>query len=95
MQLIAKLDTNIGATSPEAYMVDADVYQLGRGADPSSTTSDGNANAVLKRYTMESIFPTNVAGIDLSYDTGDTIEEFTVEFQVQSFTPKSGSGPNE
>ena len=44
---------------------------------------------------MESIFPTNVSGIDLSYDTGDTIEEFTVEFQVQSFTPQDGSGPNE
>ena len=95
MQLIAKLDTNIGATSPEAYMVDADVFQLGRGSDPSSTTSDGNANAVLKRYKMESIFPTNLAGIDLSYDTGDTIEEFTVEFQVQSFTPFDGTGPND
>ena len=95
MQLIAKLDTNIGATSPEAYMVDADVYQLGRGSDKASVDSDGDANAVLKRYKMESIFPTNLAGIDLSYDTGDTIEEFTVEFQVQSFTPFGGDGPNE
>ena len=95
MQLIAKLDTNIGATSPEAYMVDADVYQLGRGSDPSSTSNAGNANAVLKQYKMESIFPTNVTGIDLSYDSANTIEEFTVEFQVQSFTPQDGSGPNE
>ena len=95
MQLVAKLDTNIGAVSPEAYMVDADVYQLGRGSTPGSKDNTGTANAVLKQYTMESIFPTNVAGIDLSYDTGDTIEEFTVEFQVQSFTPKTGSGPNE
>ena len=30
------------------------------------------------------IFPTSVSAIDLSYDTGDTIEEFTVEFAVQS-----------
>ena len=95
MQLIAKLDTNIGATSPEAYMVDADVYQLGRGQDPSSTTNTGEANAVLKQYKMESIFPTSLSAIDLSYDTGDTIEEFTVEFQVQSFTPIAAGAPNE
>ena len=31
MQLIAKLDNNLGATNPSSYMVDADVYQLGRG----------------------------------------------------------------
>ena len=92
MQLIAKLDTNIGAVNPESYMVDADVYQLGRGSTPGSKDNTGNANAVLKQYTMESIFPTNVAGIDLSYDTGDTIEEFTVEFQVQSFVPYGGVG---
>ena len=28
-----------------------------------------------------------VSGIDLSYDTGDTIEEFTVDFQVQYWYP--------
>ena len=32
MDLIAKLDNNLGATSPDAYMVDADVFQLGRGS---------------------------------------------------------------
>tara|TARA_B100001250_G_scaffold282026_1_gene244274 strand:- start:280 stop:867 length:588 start_codon:yes stop_codon:yes gene_type:complete len=95
MQLIAKLDTNIGATSPESYMVDADVYQLGRGQDASSTTNNGNSNVVLKQYKMESIFPTSLSAIDLSYDTGDTIEEFTVEFQVQSFTPLGAGRPNE
>ena len=93
MQQIAKLDNNLGATLPESYMTDATVYQLGRGATTSSRDSQGNANAVLKEYKMQGIFPTNLAAIDLSYDTGDTIEEFTVEFQVQSFTPISG-GPN-
>ena len=92
MQLIAKLDTNIGAVSPEAYMVDADVYQLGRGSKPGSKDNTGSANAVLKQYKMEQIFPTSLSAIDLSYDTGDTIEEFTVEFQVQSFVPYGGVG---
>ena len=95
MQLIARLENNLGATNPSSYMADADVYQLGRGGDASSTDNSGNANAVLQQYKMQSIFPTNLAGIDLSYDTGDTIEEFTVEFQVQSFTPIGAGAPNE
>ena len=96
MQLIAKLDTNIGATNPDAYMVDAEVFQLGRGGDQGtqSNSNTGNDSVILKQYKMEGIFPTNVAGIDLSYDTGDTIEEFTVEFQVQSFEYAGAGGPN-
>ena len=31
------------------------------------------------------MFPTEVSAIDLSYDSTDTIEEFTVTFQVQDF----------
>jgi hypothetical protein len=49
-ELIAKLDTNIGATSPDAYMRNAKVYQLGRGSRASSTNNTGSANAVLKQY---------------------------------------------
>ena len=30
--------------------------------------------------------PTNVSQIDLSYDNSDQIEEFTVEFQVNSWS---------
>jgi hypothetical protein len=92
--LIARLDNNLGATDPSAYMVNATVYQLGRGSTPSSVTNAGNANAVLKQYDFIDIFPTNVSQIDLSYDTGDTIEEFTVEFQVQSFSAAGTGGPN-
>lgn len=92
--LIADLGTNLGATDPSAYMVNAKVYQLGRGSVPSSRDNLGNANAVLKEYEFIDIFPTNVAQIDLSYDSSDTIEEFTVEFQVQSFTYTGAGGPN-
>ena len=92
--LIARLDNNIGATDPVAYMTNATVYQLGRGSTPNSTTNTGNANAVLKEYQFIDIFPTQVSQIDLSYDSGDTIEEFTVEFPVQSFTAAGAGGPN-
>jgi len=92
--LIADLDTNIGATDPSAYMVNAKVYQLGRGSVPSSQDNTGNSNAVLKEYEFIDIFPTNVSQIDLSYDSSDTIEEFTVEFQVQSFSYTGQGTPN-
>ena len=94
MDRIAKLDNNLGATSPEAYMVDAEVFQLGRGSTKASTSSDGTDNTVLKQYKFQSIFPTSLSAIDLSYDTGDTIEEFTVEFQVQSFEFNGAGGAN-
>ena len=83
-QQIANLDDNMGTTDPSAYMVNAKVYQLGRGSEKSSQNNGGTENVVLKEYEFINIFPTNVSAIDLSYDTGDTIEEFTVEFAVQS-----------
>ena len=91
---IAKLDNNLGTTEPGAYMVNAKVYQLGRGSTASSKDNAGSSNAVLAEYQFVDIFPTNVSQIDLSYDSTDTIEEFTVEFQVQSFNilePKVGA----
>ena len=92
--LIAKLENNLGATDPEAYMVNAKVYQLGRGAAPDSMTNSGTANSVLKEYEFYNIWPSTVAAIDLSYDSTDTIEEFTVDFQVQSFKFNGAGGPN-
>ncbi len=91
---IAKLDNNLGTTEPQAYMVNAKVFQLGRGSTASSKNNAGTSNAVLAEYQFVDIFPTNVSQIDLSYDSTDTIEEFTVEFQVQSFNilePKVGT----
>ena len=93
-QQIANLDDNMGTTDPSAYMVDAKVYQLGRGSEKSSQNNSGTENVVLKEYEFQNIFPTNVSAIDLSYDTGDTIEEFTVEFQVQSLKLTGAGQPN-
>ena len=93
-QQIANLDDNMGTTDPSAYMVDAKVYQLGRGSEKSSQNNGGSENVVLKEYEFQNIFPTKVSAIDLSYDTGDTIEEFTVEFQVQSLRLTGAGNPN-
>ena len=93
-QQIADLSTNIGATNPESYMTNAKVFQLGRGSVKASENSSGAENVVLKEYEFVDIFPTSVSAIDLSYDTGDTIEEFTVEFQVQSLRLTGAGRPN-
>ena len=86
MNQISKLENNLGATNPASYMTNAKVYQLGRGSKTSSEDNSGDKNTVLREYEFVDIFPTNISAIDLSYESSDTIEEFTVEFQVQSFS---------
>tara|TARA_X000000368_G_scaffold390409_1_gene353587 strand:- start:640 stop:1230 length:591 start_codon:yes stop_codon:yes gene_type:complete len=86
MDAISLLSNNMGATNPSSYMTNAKVFQLGRGSKINSEDSKGDKNVVLKEYEFVDIFPTNISAIDLSYESSDTIEEFTVEFQVQSFS---------
>ena len=94
METISKLDNNLGATNPESYMKNAKVFQLGRGSTASSRDNTGSSNVVLKEYEFIDIFPTNVSEIALSYDSSDTIEEYTAEFQVQSFSLTGAGSPN-
>lgn len=62
---------NTGLTQPSSYMADMIVEQL----DKDGTTK--------KTYNIRGVFPTNLGAIELSYETGDTIEEFEVEMQIQ------------
>jgi hypothetical protein len=93
MQHIAQYSDHSGLTQPADYMHKAKVFQLGRGTvnKESGTGSGGNTN-VTAQYVFEGIFPTNISQIDLSYDSSDTIEEFTVEFQVQFWYPENENG---
>jgi hypothetical protein len=79
MNYINKLDNGTGVTDPVLYQKDAVVKQLDR---------DGK---VLRKYKFWDIFPTNISTIDLSYDTTDTIEEFTVEMQVHYWEAFKGN----
>lgn len=63
--------SNKGLRNPEDYQIDGVVEQLDR---------DGT---VLKTYTIVGAFPTEVSPIDLSNDSADTIEEFTVTLEYQ------------
>ena len=80
---LTKLNDNTGVTNPASYMTDAYVQQLGRGATRFSTTNNGGEHSVLRTYKFYDIWPSEVSPIDLSYDSTDTVEEFTVTFQVQ------------
>jgi len=86
MQFVGQYADGSGATDPGAYQRTADVIQFARNASALSKV-DTEGLAAAKQYRFYGIFPTNISAIDLSYDTGDTIEEFTVEFQVQYWAP--------
>ena len=85
------LRTATGDTTPNDYQSDAYVYQLGRNGIKASSNSGGTIDPpalngdipVLKGYRFYGVFPTNISAIELSYDQPDTIEEFTVDLQVQ------------
>lgn len=92
MNSISKLDNNTGATNPNSYTTNAVVHQLGRGAalgkesTANSAALGGSIIKPLRTYQFYGIFPTSITAIDLSYDSSDTIEEYSVEFQVQYWT---------
>lgn len=92
MNLINKHEDNAGKTDPNDYQQDVYVRQLGRaqtnGASPTSDTD----LPVLKQYKFYGVFPTAVSAIDISYDLPDTIEEFTVDLQVQWWDALDSSG---
>ena len=83
MNLINKHEDNAGLTNPTSYQKDLYVKQLGR-AEVQGTTPTSDARVpVLKQYRFLGTFPTNVSDIALSYDSSDTIEEFSVTLEVQ------------
>jgi len=71
MNGINQHNNNTGFSNPTDYQADMVVEQLNK------------AGEVTKRYDFRGTFPTNVSSIDVSYDSENTIEEFTVELQVQ------------
>jgi len=91
MQFVGQYADGSGSSNPDSYMVDALVKQLKR--SPSTVGGNnvtGQGLEVAKQYKFYDIFPTSISAIDLSYDTADTIEEFTVDFQVQYWSPYTG-----
>jgi len=83
MNLINKHEDNAGLTNPTSYQKDLYVKQLGRAEVQGATPTSDARVPVLKQYKFLGTFPTNVSDIALSYDSSDTIEEFSVTLEVQ------------
>ena len=100
MNAINKHDDNSGLINPAQYQRDAVVKQFGRSSVQSANssvtsptiTTAGDSIPVLKAYKFYGVFPTSVSAIDLSYDTTDAIEEFTVDLQVQWWDALDSTG---
>jgi hypothetical protein len=82
MNTINRVSDNTGITNPELYQADAYVYQLDR------------YGSALRVYHFYDVFPTQISAIDLAYDAGGDIEQFTVELQVQWWEAIKGNGPS-
>ena len=70
---------NTGAMKPEDYYSTMTVIQVDK---------QGND---IREYTIHGVFPTALGAIELDYGAENTIEEFTVEFQVQYWTNKDSA----
>jgi len=79
------------------YCVDLEVFQLSRdGMTPNKTprtmTAAGEDGMdVVRSYKFYDAWPSSLSAIDLSYESNDQIEEFTVEFQYNYYET---SNPN-
>ena len=65
---IQAMDSGAGSTSTDYLISRAFVEQLNKD------------DSVLARYEFFNMFPKNLGAIELSYDTVDALEEFTVDF---------------
>lgn len=65
----------------DSYFARAIFYQL-------DATVQGN---VLKQYTFENLWPSEVGAIEVGYDNNDSIQEFTVTFQYSHWTATTTS----
>ena len=68
---------NAGLTNPVDYQADLIVDQLDR---------DGNE---IKTYNFRGAFPVNISNIELSYETANAIEEFSVTWRYSHFEASS------
>lgn len=94
MQLVAQYGDASGKKNPNDYMKDATVVQLRRNESSVGNQPFDTGLSEGRKYQFKDIFPTNLSQIDVSYDSTDTIEEFTVEFQVNYWYPIAGPNTN-
>lgn len=67
---------------PQDYKSDAIITQYGK---------DGTT---LRTYNFQGLYPLTISTIDMSWETVDTIEEFTVSFEYDLWTVSGGTTGN-
>ena len=77
------LHSGTGEVSPSQYMGSGIIKQLGRSPEGKVTSGTRKATQPLQTYIFQDIWPSEIGSIDLSYESSDALEEFTVTFQVQ------------
>jgi hypothetical protein len=76
---ISTYASNSGLTNPSDYQTDLGVDQLDK---------QGNT---IKSYVLRGGYPTSISSIELSNDSTDAIEEFTVAFDYQYWESNTSS----
>ena len=92
---INSLVTGVGAVDPTVYMGSGEIRQLSRTATVAGDEGSiaAGEQRVTHTYKCNDIWPSEISSIDLSYDSSDAIEEFTVTFQVEYITSHGVSNP--
>jgi hypothetical protein len=96
---INRMETGTGVTKPLSYTAN-EIYikQFGRGYDTgieSSTISNATSNSSfnpIRTYVLHNAWPSNISPIDLSWDSTDQIQTFTVEFHMTHWTAGDAKG---
>ena len=89
MNFMNRHDDNAGVITPAAYQREMLVYQLGRGVVNTGGASGArlpettSQMPVLKTYKLYGCWPSDITPMELSYDSSDTIQEFSVTLQYQ------------
>ena len=65
--------------APETYKAQAQVRQYSKTGD------------MIREYTFNGLFPTNVAQIDVAWETNNTVEEFAVTFSYDWWEVTNGT----
>lgn len=75
-EAVSRTESPTTGTTITGYKSDITIQQL----NPNGATVTNG------KYVLIDAYPSDVSAIDLSYDTTDSIEEFTVTFQYSYFT---------
>ncbi len=77
---VQNLNSTNGRTNPRDYQVDLTVHQLDR------------SGSIVKTYRFVDAYPITIGAIELSFDTTNAVEEYTVEFQYNYWTSNTATG---